>query len=164
MWISEQTAIISLHSNDRLVFCKPRESVFTARCGLNIYIYIYLYLYISLSRRYQYSNICTDISYFINYLPLRMHRNFNGLIPHPRSNTKLPTRVLSHSQLWNRDSAVKCVKAYILMALVANETFQNGLENWEHVSELLSRKKSVSEVHLNNHFHRDVHSQNEPFL
>jgi hypothetical protein len=105
-----------------------------------------------------------DICYFIHSLLLCTRRNFNGLIPHPRSNTELPARVLSQHQLRNRLSEVKYVKAYILMAFVANETVQNGLENGEHVSELLSRKKSVREVLLNTHFHPDVHSQNEqPF-
>jgi len=50
------------------------------------------------------------------------------------------------------------------MAFVANETVQDVLEIGEHVSELLSRKKSVREALVNTHFHRDVHSQNEqPF-
>jgi len=47
------------------------------------------------------------------------------------------------------------------MAFVATETVQNGTEIEEHVSELLSRKKSVREVLLNTHFHRNVHSQSD---
>jgi len=47
------------------------------------------------------------------------------------------------------------------MAFEANETVKDGLEIGEHVSELLSTKKSVREALLNTHFHRDVHSQND---
>jgi hypothetical protein len=43
VWISEQTAIISLYSINWLVF-KPRRSVFTARYGLDLYIYFTLIL------------------------------------------------------------------------------------------------------------------------
>ena len=46
VWISEQTAIISLYSIKWLVFFKPRLSVFTVRYGLDIHIYLYNYFFI----------------------------------------------------------------------------------------------------------------------
>jgi hypothetical protein len=66
---------------------------------------------------------------YIHSVLLRTHRNFDGLIIHPRSDTDTPTRVFSHSQLQNRDSEVQYMKAYILTVFVATETVQNGIQN-----------------------------------
>ena len=74
VWISEQTAIISLYSTNRLVFVTETENVYCAvRTGcvcVCVCVYIYIYIFSSVPPTHCIYAFCVDLRTNRDYFPI----------------------------------------------------------------------------------------------